>query len=449
MVDSSVRRSRRFGLLGLVAVLALVFPALLFAGGQGEKSAASSAPSASTSATISLWAWGRLPERFKNQVAPVFSKEYPNVKYDFVTMNESDIIQKIQVLVSSNSPVPDIIGANDYNAPIYMSHGLVVPLNKPTQLINMKDFVPYKVANSSWDGVVYGVPHDPAPAFRIFRTDLYQKAGVDPASVKTWADFIAAGKKLLKDGVYAIELPRDGVDYGTFNIVLGSLGGQLYNTQHQLAIDSPQTREALQIIKEMKQAGIWNDWGTTGSSGDTRTPALFAAIQQGKLATIINASWYIGSITSAVPTTSGDWGFMPLPTGSSGKQYGTFNGGSGFYIVKGHKTSKALLVDFLKVFAKQQLAIFEDSGIFTAYIPNYSNPIFQKPFPFFGGGKYYDFVLKESEAVPPGIINYTPTYNQDQSVIPTIIGPYVDGQATLDATMTKLVQQLKAIGTGM
>ncbi|HUZ16899.1 MAG TPA: hypothetical protein VMV68_00815, partial [Spirochaetia bacterium] len=120
---------------------------------------------------------------------------------------------------------------------------------------------------------------------------------------------------------------------------------------------------------------------------------------------------------------------------------------SAFYIVKGHKTNKELLVDFLKDFAKQQLKIFENSGIFTAYIPNYSDPVFNETNAFFGGAKYYKFILEQSEAVPPGIINYTTSYHQDQDVIPPIIGPYVDGKASLSDTMTKLVQQLKAVGS--
>lgn len=443
MARVSVPRAKCSLLVAGLLVVAL--PMMLFAGGQSESSQSSAAPSASASATITFWAWGRLPQRFEKQVAPLFSESYPNVKYNFVTMNENDIIQKIQVLVSSSQPVPDIIGANDSNAPIYMANGLVVPLNKPNQLIDMAQFVPYKVANASWDGVAYGVPHDPAPVIRIYRKDLYAQAGIDPATVKTWGDFIAAGKKLLQHGVYAIELPKDGVDFATFNMVLGSLGGKIYDQHHKLAIDSPQTREALQILRQMKEAGISNDWGTTGGSADTRTQDLFAALQQGKLATIINASWYIGSIVNAVPTTSGKWAFMPIPTGSDGKQLGTFNGGSAFYIVKGHKTNKVLLVDFLKAFAKQQLKIFENSGIFTAYIPNYQSPVFNETSAFFGGAKYNKFILDESKAVPAGIINYTAAYHQDSDAIPPIIGPYVDGKATLDATMQALTEKLKSI----
>ena len=30
----------------------------------------------------------------------------------------------------------------------------------------------------------------------FYRRDFYEKAGVDPASIKTWDDFIAAGKKI-------------------------------------------------------------------------------------------------------------------------------------------------------------------------------------------------------------------------------------------------------------
>ncbi len=31
----------------------------------------------------------------------------------------------------------------------------------------------------------------------FYRRDIYEQAGVDPASIKTWDDFIAAGKKMM------------------------------------------------------------------------------------------------------------------------------------------------------------------------------------------------------------------------------------------------------------
>jgi lactose/L-arabinose transport system substrate-binding protein len=42
----------------------------------------------------------------------------------------------------------------------------------------------------------YAMPWDSGPVAVFYRRDFYEKAGVDPAKIKTWDDFIAAGKKV-------------------------------------------------------------------------------------------------------------------------------------------------------------------------------------------------------------------------------------------------------------
>ena len=39
---------------------------------------------------------------------------------------------------------------------------------------------------------------DSGPVAVFYRRDFYEKAGVDPATIKTWDDFIAAGKKVME-----------------------------------------------------------------------------------------------------------------------------------------------------------------------------------------------------------------------------------------------------------
>ena len=42
------------------------------------------------------------------------------------------------------------------------------------------------------------MPWNSGPVVMFYRRDFYEKAGVDPEGIKTWDDFIAAGKKVME-----------------------------------------------------------------------------------------------------------------------------------------------------------------------------------------------------------------------------------------------------------
>ena len=41
------------------------------------------------------------------------------------------------------------------------------------------------------------MPWDSGPVVLYYRRDMFEKAGVDPASIETWDDFVEAGKKVV------------------------------------------------------------------------------------------------------------------------------------------------------------------------------------------------------------------------------------------------------------
>jgi multiple sugar transport system substrate-binding protein len=52
------------------------------------------------------------------------------------------------------------------------------------------------------DGKVYGLPKDQGALALFVRNDLAEKAGIDPASIKTWDDWKSAAEKMTADGVF-------------------------------------------------------------------------------------------------------------------------------------------------------------------------------------------------------------------------------------------------------
>ncbi|MFP3381575.1 extracellular solute-binding protein, partial [Bacillus sp. SIMBA_069] len=58
-----------------------------------------------------------------------------------------------------------------------------------------KDIAKQKIDVNTVKGGIYGVPFDLDPGLLFYNQKALSAAGIDPASIKTYDDLVAAGKK--------------------------------------------------------------------------------------------------------------------------------------------------------------------------------------------------------------------------------------------------------------
>ena len=147
------------------------------------------------------------------------------------------------------------------------------------------------------------MPWDLGPTALYYRIDLFEKAGIDVASIKTWDDYIVAGKKLtaaIPDA--AMTLYTD--DFNLYEIFLNQLGGS-YVKDGKINVNSPESEKALLLQKKMKDEGI----AINVHDGNGRIPAL----TNDKVASVILPVWYAGTLSHSVEKQAGKWGIVPIP----------------------------------------------------------------------------------------------------------------------------------------
>lgn len=84
------------------------------------------------------------------------------------------------------------------------------------------------------------------------------KAGVDPATIKSWDDFIAAGKKVMaaNPGTVMAQADFNG-DSEWFRMIANEQGCGYFSTDGQnITINQPACVATLEKVKQMKDAGI-------------------------------------------------------------------------------------------------------------------------------------------------------------------------------------------------
>lgn len=127
-------------------------------------------------------------------------------------------------------------------------------------------FIENVLENSGvWQGVTTGIPNASTPQLFAYRTDLLPEGIPD-----TWEEYREVAKSLTNkdEGMYGISVSATtGQLGGVFDYVLWSMGGAWADEDWNVTIDSPETRAALEHLKEIQNYADPSilSWGTEES----------------------------------------------------------------------------------------------------------------------------------------------------------------------------------------
>jgi len=187
-----MRARRLFLVLACSALVAVVFAATSL--GRSDKSSRSTA----ASGNVVLSGWGASPDELKllKQVLRGFAKTYPQIHVDYQPIT-GDYVPAMLAKFAARKP-PDVFYIDSNVFLDWVTQGLLEPLNSYAQQSNFssKAFYPSLLNGFAYKGKIYGYPKDWSPLAMEVNTDLAAKAGVKPATIKTWTDLTAAARKL-------------------------------------------------------------------------------------------------------------------------------------------------------------------------------------------------------------------------------------------------------------
>jgi multiple sugar transport system substrate-binding protein len=162
-------------------------------------------------------------------------------------------------------------------------------------------------ASAQVQGKSYGVPTSSAPAFTIYRTDIFKKYGIEAPT--TWDEFIAAGKVLKKQGIKITNYA--GEDPSTLEVLAMQAGAHWY------AIDGDSWKVDFQDTGSLKAAQVIQD--IIDNDLDSKLSfADYAAVQRnyddGGTATRQISTWQMAGMVQNFTKSDGQWALSPWPT---------------------------------------------------------------------------------------------------------------------------------------
>lgn len=381
------------------------------------------------SGNVVVWSWTETKTSLE-EASELFKKEHPDVTFEFVDLAAGDLATKLATCFQTGQGLPDVATVEGDTL-----QGLVSKFPKSfadtsETIGDIKDsYLPYKLEEVTFDGAQKAIPYDASPSMMYYRADLFEKAGINAEDIKTWSDYIEAGK-ILKEKTDASIITNDYAgDDGLYRQMMMQQGSFYLDKDNNVALDSAESKKAVEVIKTMHDAGIMNNH----KSWDD----MISVYKNDKVATAVFGSWFIGTLKSN-GISDGNWAVMPMPAFEEGGQTSAVNGGSDI-IVPEQAQNKAVALEFAKFASSSVDAtknLFTKYGQLPASTSAYEDEIFKAGDEFFGGQAIWQtFIDSGKNATPP---NYSANYQEIKKQVCDHMAKILLKGEPVDATLKNL-----------
>ncbi|GGS40599.1 sugar ABC transporter substrate-binding protein [Streptomyces griseoviridis] len=313
------RAPRRRVLAASAGCLALLATSACGGGDGGTSGASDGKP-----VTLTMWSWMVGTQ----DVVDAFNATHEDiqVKYTEITAG-TDGYSKIDSAIDAGN-APDVVGMEYAMLPEFASQGNLEDLTEETGDL-VGSFPESLRSLVTPGGRTWGVPFDVTPQLLYYRTDLFDKAGVEVPH--TWAEFERAAEKIRKaDGDVRIANAPKGGDVPFINGLAWQAGSQGFG------VDGDAWTVRVDDGPARKVAAYWD--GLVGDGLVRNDPAWSeeetTARKKGQVAAFIGAPWSGAGLISQLPEQKGKWAVAPLPTWDGTPATGTW-GGTSFAVPKG------------------------------------------------------------------------------------------------------------------
>ncbi len=223
------------------------------------------------------------------KLSEVFTAQHPDIELNWVILEENVLRQRVTTDIATRGGQYDILTIGTYETPIWGAQGWLVALDDLPVEYEVGDLLE-PIANAlSHDGTLYALPFYGESSFTMYRTDLFEKAGLEMPEAPSW-DFVADAARKITDRdneIYGICLRGKagwGENMAFITTLAKSFGARWFDMEWRPQFDTPQWREALSFYLElMKDAGPPG----ASSNGFNENLALF---QTGKCGMWIDAT---------------------------------------------------------------------------------------------------------------------------------------------------------------
>ena len=217
-----------------------------------------------------------------------FTAKHPDIELEWVTLEENVLRERVTTDIATGGGQYDVVTIGNYEVPIWAKQDWLKPLELGAEY-DVDDMLPAIRGGLSVDGQLYAAPFYGESAMIMYRTDLFEAAGLEMPAEPSW-EFIAEAARAITDrdadinGICLRGKAGWGENMAFLTALTNSFGGRWFDESWQPQFDQPKWKEALQFYVD-----LMNDAGPQGASSNGFNENL-TLFQQGKCGMWIDAT---------------------------------------------------------------------------------------------------------------------------------------------------------------
>lgn len=366
----------------LFVVLITCMIGMVFAAGGKEQAA----PADGTE--LSFWTFQDLHMSFYEKMSKLWNEENPERKIIFKpeVLPFEDMHTKLLVSLQAGTGAPDLVDIEIGKYPNFLKGDVqLIPLNDVIDPVRDK-FVTARLDIYSKDGQNYGLPFHVGASVIFYNMEILDAAGIDPYDIKTWDDYMEAGKIVKqKTGKPMATVEVNG--QWSFWPMIAQQGSDFLDADGNVILDNATNVKTLQYLKDLLNSGV----AVAAPGGNHHAEEYYGFMNDGGAASMWMPMWYMNRFTDYMPDLAGKILILPMPRWTADGKRSAGMGGTGTSVTNQARDIE-LAKDFL-MFAKGSeegnLVIWEDLGFDPPRWDVWDNPRMNAP------NKFTDYYLND------------------------------------------------------
>lgn len=245
--------------------------------------------------------------RIISEQAREYEKKHPNMKYEFESVNTSDLVQKIQLLAASND-LPEIF-SYESGRPLEQlaDNGFILDIEKVFRELGLQNELnpaAVKLLKSMVrDKGLYALPLEINIEGFWYNKDLFAEYGL--AVPETWDDLLHVAEVFKSHGIQPFALA--GANKWPITRLINGYVIRKYGydamqrvARKELKVTEPGFVEAAAIVQQMAQQGYFGKYVNTTETDEASTLFL-----EGKVAMFYTGSWSLRDFNSSLKNQIG------------------------------------------------------------------------------------------------------------------------------------------------
>lgn len=229
------------------------------------------------------------------KLSPKFEAANPNIKLNWVVVEENILRQRVSTDISTGSGQFDLVFIGLYETPIFAKRGWLKEMADIPADYDMNDVFKSLRDGLSYQGKLYALPFYGESSMLVYRKDLFDEKGLQMPEQPTYDDIKKFADALTdkSKSIYGITLrgkPGWGENMAYLGTLINTFGGTWFDEKWHPTIDSPEWKKAITFYVDLMKAD-----GPPGASsnGFNENLTLFAS---GKAAMWIDATSLAGPL---------------------------------------------------------------------------------------------------------------------------------------------------------